>query len=414
MAAYEALVSLMNTIEQIKNHPLISTSIDDEQLESVGQNVDFLKMDCIKEETIKVKEERRSQDEQKPACSIPAAATSWRAHQTRMVGFAKKLRQLMDVLTREESSRQIISVVRMGGIGGLLRRSNKTVEYWNNVAKNINPVIWSDEDVDCYKLASNTNWSSFRGGWRKCTFPTSLKKLKLICCHIDWDDLTRISSLPHLEVLLLHDSTNGQKSSPADEEFRTLKVLSIVDCDLRCRNADSSHFPVLEKLFLQGLMHLEEIPSDIGEISTLEFIGVYGCSDSAHISAEEIKKQQEELGNERLQQKWDKNSDIPENKTQGRDTGPVAPLARAVWGEARPELARTWVAPRCRRLKSCRGRRAAGRAPGSGSRRVAGPALPPGSDSVFVLSRPSDPSFGSLSMRTSILESRVAHFKPVF
>ncbi|KAH6791414.1 hypothetical protein C2S51_006420 [Perilla frutescens var. frutescens] len=150
-------------------------------------------------------------------------------------------------------------------------------------------------------LVSASNCSSFRGGWRKCTFPTLLKKLKLIRCLIDWDDLTRISSLPHLEVLQLVNSMEGENWSPVDGEFGALKVLSIVNCDLRCWNADSSHFPVLEKLFLTGLSHLEEIPLDIREISTLELISVYGCSDSANISAEEIKKQQENQGNDCLQ-----------------------------------------------------------------------------------------------------------------
>ncbi|KAH6765450.1 hypothetical protein C2S52_016433 [Perilla frutescens var. hirtella] len=858
-AAYEALVSLMNTIEQIKNHALISTYFDEERLESVGQRVEFLldfiekysshggndglqkriasaankaegvieshiknqthaderrrsillanlqriveEMDCIKEETIKVKEERTCQDEQRPAsCSTPVAATSWRAHQTRMVGFHEESSQLMDVLTREESSRQIISVVGMGGIGkstlvrnvfanfitmdhfdvrvwatvtqkysargilidllvslkqkaasetvqelgemlhrvlynrrylivlddvwdveiwdeiqlyfpdnnngsrivlttrlsnvatlcnsyclirmnsldeeeswvlfrervfgcegfpreleevgkeisklckglplsivvvgGLLRRSNKTVECWNNVAKNVNSVLMSsDEDDDCYKILSlsysqlgvhlkpcfvcvgifeegreirasqimrvwvaagfikpngaqtleeiaeghlnelvdrnlvvvgrerlngkigsclvhdliravclrkseedeffcvgralgiererriichdfmpsdnthkifvvlkflifflienfrsqplvvlkllshfplrvmyrllrvlnmadssleaifknvnlrfltyptyesvvvipssvsliwnlqtlaithydslqrlknscqllavapleiwnlqqlrhvkcyniyipdpppnvrpvvlenlqtlitvvnltlsedvckripNVNklylkyddslpshhyyscahlhhlgslhklrslklvsspiyfliWSSFAAGWRKCTFPTSLKKLKLICCPIDWKDLTRISSLPHLEVLKLQFSMKGYNWSPATGEFLGLKVLSIVNCDLRCWNADSSHFPVLEKLFLESLMHLKEIPLDIGEIPTLELIHVGGCSKSAQISAEKIKEEQQNQGNDCLQ-----------------------------------------------------------------------------------------------------------------
>ncbi|KAH6810265.1 hypothetical protein C2S51_024027 [Perilla frutescens var. frutescens] len=804
-AAYDALVSLMNTIEQIKNHALISTYLDEEQLESVGQRVELMldfiekysshggndglekriasaankaegvieshivdqiraeersgsifladlqkiieEMDCIKEETIKVKEERRSiKDEQQPACSIPAAATSWRAHQTRMVGFDEESSQLMDGLTREESSRQIISVVGMGGagkstlvrnvhsniitmdhfdvrawasvtqkysvrgiiidllvslkqesasetvqelgqnlhqvlynrrylivlddvwdvkvwdeiqlyfpdnnngsrivlttrlsnmainicdssyclirmnlldenkswilfcetvfgcedcpleleevgkeiskqckglplsivvVGGFLRRSNKTVECWKNVAKNINSVLMSsDEDDDCYKILSLSysqldvhlkpcfvfmgifregheirasriikvwvaagfiksnraqtleeiaegylnelvdrnllvvgrqrlngkigscfvhdlirdaclrkseedeffcvererriichdfmpsddtlelsvesklltllgiknlnlrflfylpellydekvvvqipssasliwnlqtlaiivprvvapleiwnlqqlrhvesykiyipdpprnvrpvvlenlqtlisvvnlrlseevckripnvnklyikycddlpglddscfdhlhnlgslhklrslkldssfiNRSSFRAGWRKCTFPTSLKKLKLINCHIDWNDLTRISCLPHLEVLELDNSAEGENWSPVEGEFGALKVLRIVNCNLRCWNADSSHFPVLEKLFLEGLGHLEEIPLDIGEIPTLELIHLVGCSKSAEISAEEIKEEQEDQGNERLQ-----------------------------------------------------------------------------------------------------------------
>ncbi|KAH6810269.1 hypothetical protein C2S51_024031 [Perilla frutescens var. frutescens] len=542
-AAYEALASLMNTIEQIKNHPLISTFFFKEQLESVGQEVVFLlnfiekysshggndglekriasaakkvegvmeshiadqirpkkrskrrrrrsiflvdlhkiieEMDCIKEETIKVKEETRSK-EQRPACSISAATTSRKPHQTRMVGFDDVSSQLMDVLTREESSRQIISVVGMGGIDiererrimlsddstettvltkllrsilreelfrqfklykralyrglhlqallELLRVNNMAddslkaifkyrnlrflfyqpqplhtckpvvvippsvsliwnlqtlainvhhvvapLEIWNlqqlrhvecyeiyipDPPQNVQPVVlenlqtlirvvnlrlseevckripnvsklyveynhtmpgsdrrWCDHlhnlgtlhKLRSLKLVSSlsirfVNRSSFGAGWRKCTFPTSLKKLKLINCHIHWNDLRRISSLPHLEVLKLDRiyPMKGQKWSPADGEFPALKVLSIANCDLRCWNADSSHFPVLQRLVLDNLSRLKEIPLDIGEIPTLELIHVGGCSKSAQISAEKIKEEQQNQGNDCLQ-----------------------------------------------------------------------------------------------------------------
>ncbi|KAH6810268.1 hypothetical protein C2S51_024030 [Perilla frutescens var. frutescens] len=210
MVAYDALVSLMNSIEQIKNHALISTFFIKEQIESVGQKVVFLldfieknsshggndvlekriasaankaegvieshimdqiradkrsssifladlqkiieEMDCIKEETIKVKEKRRSiKDEQQPACSIHAAATSWRAHQSRMVGFDEKLIQLMDVLTREESSRQIISVVGMGGIGK------------STLVRNLHANLTIVEHFDVRGWASVTQEYSVRG-----------------------------------------------------------------------------------------------------------------------------------------------------------------------------------------------------------------------------------------------------------
>ncbi|XP_057780130.1 putative late blight resistance protein homolog R1A-10 [Salvia miltiorrhiza] len=135
----------------------------------------------------------------------------------------------------------------------------------------------------------------------KCAFPVSLKKMSLKNCSLVWNDLTIIGSLPHLEALKLVDSVMGQKWSPVNGEFLRLRFLSIVKCDLRCWDADSSHFPVLEKLRLEGLKHLEAIPLDIGEIPTLEVISVVGCSESAEISAMKIKEEQESLGNEGLQ-----------------------------------------------------------------------------------------------------------------
>ncbi|XP_057780135.1 putative late blight resistance protein homolog R1A-10 [Salvia miltiorrhiza] len=151
------------------------------------------------------------------------------------------------------------------------------------------------------KLVSTSENSSCNADRLKCAFPVSLKKLSLKNCSLVWNDLTIIGSLPQLEALKLDDSVKGQKWSPVNGEFLGLRFLSIIDCDLRCWDADSSHFPVLEKLRLEGLMHLEEIPLDIGEIPTLEVISVVVCSESAEISAMKIKEEEESLGNEGLQ-----------------------------------------------------------------------------------------------------------------
>ncbi|KAH6758342.1 hypothetical protein C2S51_018577 [Perilla frutescens var. frutescens] len=157
MAAYAALVSVMNTMEQIMNHPRLSTSFEDKQIESVRENVDFLldfiqsysshrgskeaqdlesqiasaaysaedkvieEMDSVKGKVINVKEETRfmKTNVQLPY-SIPTAPTSSKPLTTAkmtMVGFDEELIQLMDVLTGQKPSRQIISIVGMGGIG---------------------------------------------------------------------------------------------------------------------------------------------------------------------------------------------------------------------------------------------------------------------------------------------------------
>ncbi|XP_057780142.1 putative late blight resistance protein homolog R1A-10 [Salvia miltiorrhiza] len=152
------------------------------------------------------------------------------------------------------------------------------------------------------KLVSTFSYrSSCNADQLKCAFPLSLKKLSLTSCSLDWNDLAIIGSLPQLEALELVDSVKGQKWSPVNGEFLSLRFLSIDSCDLRCWDADSSHFPVLKKLSLKRLMHLEEIPLDIGEIPTLEIISVVECCESAEISAMKIKEEQESLGNEGLQ-----------------------------------------------------------------------------------------------------------------
>lgn len=101
-----------------------------------------------------------------------------------------------------------------------------------------------------------------------------------------------IGSLPQLQVLKLDSLsvTGGEwEWSPIDGEFVRLKLLKIgFSGDLKHWNADCSHFPVLEKLFLGGL---EEIPWGIGEIPTLQLLRVEGSSMSASISTVKLKEE---------------------------------------------------------------------------------------------------------------------------
>ncbi|KAL8547345.1 hypothetical protein ACS0TY_006897 [Phlomoides rotata] len=132
--------------------------------------------------------------------------------------------------------------------------------------------------------------------------PGSLKKLSLGSCHLNWDDLTTIGSLPQLEVLKLNlYSVQGTEWNPIEGEFLCLKYLQICQCfELIRWNADSSHFPVLENLVLMELWKLDEIPSGIGDIPTLRDIYLDNCSDSSVFSAANLLKEQECLGNEDL------------------------------------------------------------------------------------------------------------------
>ncbi|EYU23534.1 hypothetical protein MIMGU_mgv1a023257mg, partial [Erythranthe guttata] len=137
---------------------------------------------------------------------------------------------------------------------------------------------------------------------QKLTFPSSLKKLYLVGTKVHWKDLTIIGSLPNLEVLNLDDVSAVEPVwNPVEGEFLRLKYLFISYIDLVQWNADSSHFPVLEKLFLTQMYKLEEVPLDIGEIPTLGFLQLLECSESAAISAMRIAEEQENNGNEELQ-----------------------------------------------------------------------------------------------------------------
>ncbi|KAL7115042.1 hypothetical protein ACP275_04G159500 [Erythranthe tilingii] len=137
--------------------------------------------------------------------------------------------------------------------------------------------------------------------WDKLTFPSSLKKLYLQGMKFHWEDLTVIGSLPNLEVLKLRLGLVRETVwNPVEGEFLRLKFLLVQWCNLVNWNAESSHFPVLEKLFLEYMEELEGIPLDIGEIPTLELIELKRCTESTAISAMRIAEEQENNGNEEL------------------------------------------------------------------------------------------------------------------
>ena len=64
--------------------------------------------------------------------------------------------------------------------------------------------------------------------------------------------------------------------------------------------ADETNFPNLCRLYLSNCRSLEEIPSSIGEIPTLQLIEVKYCTESVVASAERIVEEQSENGNEDL------------------------------------------------------------------------------------------------------------------
>ncbi|KAL8057127.1 hypothetical protein ABFX02_04G164200 [Erythranthe guttata] len=138
---------------------------------------------------------------------------------------------------------------------------------------------------------------------RNLKFPTSLQRLTLESSYVlDWEELSAIGSLPNLEILKLgSDSVRGSEWNPVEGEFLRLKYLLINYCtELKHWNAESVHFPVLESLVLNGFMQLDEIPSGIGEISTLALIQMCYCSQTALVSAIRILEEQESLENDYL------------------------------------------------------------------------------------------------------------------
>ncbi|KAH6758296.1 hypothetical protein C2S51_018531 [Perilla frutescens var. frutescens] len=177
--AYASLVSLLNTMDLIQNHPHLSNSFNYPK-ESLREKIDFLvdfvekysdadsteaedlvrriavaahnaediieveaadriraastqqspsflpdlqkiiqDMDFIKENVIKAKEETRFITRQPTSSVTPpsSSASPATAKATTMVGFNGYLEQLLDELTGKQSDRRILPVVGMGGIG---------------------------------------------------------------------------------------------------------------------------------------------------------------------------------------------------------------------------------------------------------------------------------------------------------
>ncbi|KAL0341490.1 UNVERIFIED_CONTAM: putative late blight resistance proteinR1A-10 [Sesamum calycinum] len=111
--------------------------------------------------------------------------------------------------------------------------------------------------------------------------------------------MTLIGSLPNLEILnLWNNAFKGYEWSPVEGQFLCLKQLSIQGRYPVRWIAESIHFPNLERLFLDGMNNLEEIPSDIGNIATLNYINLFECNVSVINSAKQILEEQQSNGNE--------------------------------------------------------------------------------------------------------------------
>ncbi|XP_057772148.1 putative late blight resistance protein homolog R1A-10 [Salvia miltiorrhiza] len=135
-------------------------------------------------------------------------------------------------------------------------------------------------------------------------FPGNIRKLFLDSCVIQLGFLTTVCALHHLEVLKISlcKFESDEWEAAEGDEFRSLRFLRLYNSDLMRWRADETNFPRLRHLTLQHCRELEEIPSGIGEIPTLQSIELERCSDSAVASAKQIQEeQQSEYGNYDLQ-----------------------------------------------------------------------------------------------------------------
>ncbi|CAI9102608.1 OLC1v1000903C1 [Oldenlandia corymbosa var. corymbosa] len=137
----------------------------------------------------------------------------------------------------------------------------------------------------------------------KFSFPSNLTKLSMSNSQLPWNQISVIGKMVrNLEVLkLLNKAFQGQKWFTGTGEFPKLKFLKLESLDVdEWDVSDSDHLPSLEQLVIVNCEKLEEIPSSVGEISTLKLIEMKWCSSSAMASATQILELQRDLSNDHL------------------------------------------------------------------------------------------------------------------
>ncbi|XP_057494424.1 uncharacterized protein LOC130779693 [Actinidia eriantha] len=134
-------------------------------------------------------------------------------------------------------------------------------------------------------------------------FSTNLKKLTLMETQVTWNEMSTLGkSLPNLEVLkLLQLACVGKFWKTSDGDFPQLKFLELVIIPIEEWQVSSNPFPRLQRLVLVGCCELQSIPSEIGEVPTLQMIEVHDCNTSVANSAHKIKEEQVSMGNNWLQ-----------------------------------------------------------------------------------------------------------------
>nr|XP_043633371.1 putative late blight resistance protein homolog R1B-16 [Erigeron canadensis] len=160
------------------------------------------------------------------------------------------------------------------------------------------PNVSSLQNLQKLKLLNTVPYPEATRSCNPVLFPENLRKLTLSNTGMDWEEMWTFSLLPNLEILKLKfHACTGELWETGDAEFPQLKVLKMHYLDIKYWVSSRDNFPRLQRLVVHRCSKLDSIPLDVGRILTLEVIVVRGCSTSAHNSAIEIQKEQENEGN---------------------------------------------------------------------------------------------------------------------
>ncbi|XP_027064575.1 putative late blight resistance protein homolog R1B-16 [Coffea arabica] len=182
---------------------------------------------------------------------------------------------------------------------------NKLLRKFPNIRKlrctvNLEPDVEYHVAMDCLShLESLSLICDYEKYHIDFQYPSTIKKLTLSYFRWPWSKMAAIGNLPNLEVLkLLRRSFEGEIWEMEVEKFPKVRFLKLASLDIVKWTASSEYeyedqyyFPRLQKLVLESCDALQEIPSCLGNSSTLEIIEVSKCPNCTS-SLEEIREEQ--------------------------------------------------------------------------------------------------------------------------
>ncbi|XP_042059142.1 putative late blight resistance protein homolog R1B-16 [Salvia splendens] len=203
----------------------------------------------------------------------------------------KKLQMISDTKITKEASTwdgffKSIPNVKKLAINDEFRSASKAIDLSD---------LHKLEILRCSYMITSSNCRS------QVIFPCKIRKLVLFKCVINSRVLSSLCALHNLEVLRIRGckfesevgTCDAEWEAADEDEFRSLQFLYLEWLPLVRWITDETKFPRLRHLCLHGCSNLEEIPSGIGEIPTLQLIELQECSESANASAKRIEEEQQ-------------------------------------------------------------------------------------------------------------------------
>ncbi|XP_015160689.1 putative late blight resistance protein homolog R1A-10 isoform X1 [Solanum tuberosum] len=170
------------------------------------------------------------------------------------------------------------------------------------------PLMVDNVPYHLLDMSSLRKLEAFKLSWRyvfakpikRFVFPKSLRRLSLARCYkFIWEEISStFIKLPHLEELKLkYCRADDDIWRLNDKDIFNLQQILLSELNLKHWEASSDNFPNLKCLILKNCEFLQEIPTDFGEICTLESIELHDCTTISEDSARNIEQEQEDMGN---------------------------------------------------------------------------------------------------------------------